>query len=75
MFRLALQRSVVKSALLVALVVGTLLNIINQGDAIFTSSTQIVWWKLVVTYLVPYFVSTYGALMAFRSGEKQAGGD
>ena len=45
----------------VALVVGTILNLINQGDAIF-GAAPINWTKIVLTYLVPYAVSTYGAV-------------
>ena len=45
----------------VALLVGTILNLINQGDAIF-GAEPINWTKIVLTYLVPYTVSTYGAV-------------
>ena len=45
----------------VALVVGTILNLINQGDAIF-GAMVINWTKIVLTYFVPYAVSTYGAV-------------
>jgi hypothetical protein len=41
--------------------VGTILNLINQGDAIFGAMT-INWTKVVLTYAVPYLVSTYGAV-------------
>jgi len=50
----------------VAIIVGTILNLINQGDALLTG-TSIVWWKICLTYLVPYCVSTYGAVTALRS--------
>ena len=45
----------------VALVVGTILNLINQGDAI-VGFASINWIKIFLTYLVPYAVSTYGAV-------------
>jgi hypothetical protein len=45
----------------VALVVGTILNLINQGDVIFTAK-PLDWIKIILTYLVPYAVSTYGAV-------------
>jgi len=45
----------------VALVVGTILNLINQGDAIF-GVMPINWTKIFLTYFVPYAVSTYGAV-------------
>jgi hypothetical protein len=44
----------------VALVVGTILNLINQGDRLFSGQSPD-FTKLTLTYLVPYFVSTYGA--------------
>jgi hypothetical protein len=45
----------------VALIVGTILNLINQGDALVTGMPLDVV-KLLLTYLVPYGVSTYGAV-------------
>jgi len=45
----------------VALSVGKILNLINQGDAIF-GAVPINWTKIFLTYLVPYAVSTYGAV-------------
>jgi hypothetical protein len=44
----------------VALVVGTILNLINQGDAILSGAPLNVI-KLLLTYAVPYCVATYGA--------------
>jgi hypothetical protein len=44
-----------------ALLVGTILNLINRGDAIF-GAVPINWTKILLTYLVPYAVSTYGAV-------------
>jgi len=46
---------------IVAAVVGTVLNLINQGDAIVIGS-GINWLKVALTYAVPYCVSTYGAV-------------
>lgn len=48
-----------RRACLVALVVGTVLNLINQGEIIFTGG-GIDATKLVLTYLVPFFVSANG---------------
>jgi len=56
---------VVRSSLVVAVVVGSILNLINQGDALF-GEEPVVLWKLGLTYVVPYLVSTYGAVMALR---------
>jgi hypothetical protein len=45
----------------VAALVGTLLNLINQGDAL-VAGAPLDWLKIVLTYLVPYCVATYGAV-------------
>jgi hypothetical protein len=50
-----------RRSLVVALIVGTVLNLINQGDALL-SGMPIDLAKLLLTYLVPYFVSAYGAV-------------
>lgn len=50
-------------ASIVALVVGTLLNLINQGDAVFGGG-DVDYLKLALTYLVPFLVSTHGAMTA-----------
>ncbi|MGE0410304.1 MAG: nitrate/nitrite transporter NrtS [Amphiplicatus sp.] len=52
-------------AAVVAVIVGTLLNLINQGDALL-SGGEVSVLKIVLTYLVPFVVSTHGALMAHR---------
>lgn len=47
----------------VALVVGTVLGLINYGDRIFLRHDMRLadWIKLVLTYVVPFCVATYGA--------------
>ena len=50
-----------RRSLIVAIVVGTVLNLINQGDAVIHSG-GINWLKVVLTYCVPYAVCTYGAV-------------
>ena len=52
---------VARRSLIVAAVVGTVLNLINQGDALL-GHTAINWLKLCLTYAVPYCVGTYGAV-------------
>ena len=44
-----------------ALIVGTVLNLINQGDALL-GMASINWLKLILTYCIPYVVCTYGAV-------------
>ena len=55
-----------KRSLVVALVVGTALNLINQGPEIFSGRSPVVW-KLALTYVVPFLVASYGSYAAFRS--------
>ena len=53
-----------RRSLVAALVVGTILNLINQGDALF-GARRFDWVKAVLTFIVPYCVTTYGAV-SFR---------
>ena len=64
--------SSVRRSLTVALVIGTILNTINQGPEIFSGHWP-VWWKLLLTYSVPFAVASYGSYAAFRTSEKQKG--
>ncbi len=53
----------VVQAIKIAVVVGTILNIINQGDYILHMTfDKINFAKLILTYFVPFFVSTYTAI-------------
>ena len=65
--RRVLRRPIVTRSLMVALVVGTLLNAINQGPEVWHGDPVVVW-KLALTYGVPFLVSSYGAWAALRSG-------
>jgi hypothetical protein len=56
-----ISAGVPKRSLVVALVVGTILNLINQGDALF-GGDQLNLVKLILTFAVPYAVATYGAV-------------
>src|SRR5712691_10351394 len=57
----AASGGVPRRSLYVALVVGTVLNLINQGDALL-GVASFNWLKAVLTYAVPYAVCTYGAV-------------
>jgi hypothetical protein len=56
----------VRRSLLVALLIGTMLNLINQGPEILAGD-PVVLWKLALTYFVPFAVASYGSYAAFRS--------
>ena len=59
--RCAISNGVPRRSLIVALVVGSVLNLINRGDALLAGG-PIDWAKIVLTFAVPYCVSTYGAV-------------
>ena len=55
----AVSDGIPRRSFYVALVAGTILNLINQGDALF-GAVALNWTKLALTYCVPYLVATYG---------------
>lgn len=58
-----LRRSVV-----IGLVVGTILVAINQGDLLLSGHwAPSLWWKVPLTYAVPFIVATLGALSNARA--------
>ena len=57
------ERGIVRRSLVLAAIVGTILNVINQGDAL-VGGGSLVAWKIVLTYCVPYCVASYGAVTA-----------
>jgi hypothetical protein len=57
------ERGIVRRSFVLAVIVGTILNLINQGDALL-GGTHLVAWKIALTYCVPYCVATYGAVTA-----------
>ena len=66
-----LNSSDTKQAIKIALIVGTLLNIINQGDLIINMNLDAInYTKLIFTYFVPFFVSTYTAKKINKKLEK-----
>ena len=62
-FEAALERGTVATSAKVAFFVGSILALINYGDRIFFYGDMraLDWFKLAVTYCVPYCVATYGA--------------
>jgi purine-cytosine permease-like protein len=55
-----------KHVLIIALVVGTLLNLINQGDVIL-SGEKLNYMKISLTYCVPYVVASISSWLTLRS--------
>lgn len=66
---LALDAGIPRRSLWVALWVGSVLNLINQGDAILAGGPINVL-KIGLTFCVPYCVATYGAV-SFRLRQEQ----
>lgn len=63
------RRPIVIAACKVSLVVGTMLNAINQGDRLI-GGLAVAWGQITMNYLVPWCVSSYSAARAvLRSTE------
>ncbi len=63
-----LYRPLVARSAVIALVVGTLLTAINQGNLIVQGDFPIALaWKVPLTFAVPYCVATLGAVLNARS--------
>ena len=62
-----LHRPMLRRSLLVAVAVGTILTLLNQGDILFTGSwNSALYWKVPLTFCVPFCVASYGALSNSR---------
>lgn len=64
-----LARPVVFNAAKVALVVGTCLNLINQGPTVWHGG-EIEWGKLLLNFVVPYLVASYSGAKATMNPER-----
>lgn len=68
LLRAACTPEIAMAALRVALVVGTALNLVNQGPLILHGG-DVSWMQVVLNYLMPYCVSSYGgARVRLRQG-------
>ena len=68
---LATSKSVVRRATVVAFIVGSILVVINHGDAIVhgdLSAGRLL--RIVLTVSVPYCVSTYSSVSALRAARR-----
>ena len=71
---LAFRRDVVVRAAKVAAVVGTLLILINHGDAVLAGEVDMErGLRMLLTMLVPYAVSTYSSVGAIRAYDGERG--
>lgn len=58
--RTLLRPHIVRNAVRVSLVVGTILNVVNQGENVWNGE-PISWLHAALNYLVPYCVASYSA--------------
>lgn len=63
-----LSRPVAGNAIKVSLFVGTCLNAINQGSAIWLGA-GVEWGKVMLNFAVPYLVASYSAARARKNME------
>lgn len=72
LYQTACKRSIFHAAIKVALVVGTILNLINQGGRLL-DGLPLSWFHVGLNYLVPYCVSSYSAARnEMRRNEEKA---
>ncbi len=65
--RLCFLRTTLRKTVKIALVVGTILSLINQSGVIFDGrATYLTWIRVGANYLVPFCVSSIGFLSATR---------
>ena len=56
-----------RKAIATSLIIGTILTLINQGDMLLAGHlTPVLLWKIPLTYVVPFSVSSYSALAISR---------
>jgi hypothetical protein len=64
-FSLALEVNTLKRSIKVAVIVGTLLMLINHGNIMISGEIERHHMlKILLTYFVPYLVSTYSSVEA-----------
>lgn len=73
-YKIATSSGVMKRALKVTLIVGIILNLINQGEVLINLElANLNFTKFFLTFLVPYSVTTYTAMalkLEFHIGSK-----
>ena len=68
--RIARRRDIVIRSSKVAMIVGTILIAINYGDRLITGDIlPNEWAKMLLTFCVPYCVSTYASVSAVLSAK------
>ncbi len=66
------RRETVVRAVKVAAIVGPILTVINQGDVLLSGQyTPHVFLKIILTFLVPYSVSSVSSALTYMEREQQ----
>jgi hypothetical protein len=66
--KLLLSGATIPTAVPVALVVGSILSVINQSNVILKgAATTLTWFQISMNFVVPFCVSSYSFLMACRT--------
>lgn len=66
--QICLRREHLRQTIKIALVVGTILFLINQADVVLGGdATAITWLKVGLSYCVPFIVSNLGLLAGKRA--------
>lgn len=74
-FHYALMRSTAWRALKVAGVITPVLTVFNHWDALYRLQvTPVFFFKVALTFTVPYLVSTYSSAMAAREQHRRDAG-
>ena len=64
--QMALGQGTPEKAFFTALIVGSILTLINHGDVMINGGfTQL--WKPMLTYCIPYCVTTWGAILGKKA--------
>jgi len=61
--RCIISKKIIRRAVLTAFVVGTILTLLNHGDLLISGKLHSsLYWKIPLTYVVPFLVTIWGAL-------------
>ncbi len=71
LLKLACRPHTLRTSLRIALLVGAVLNLINQGDRLF-SEASFDWGRMLLNFLVPFCVASASAALNARGQEKES---
>jgi hypothetical protein len=72
LFHYWFRRETVVRAVKVAAIVGPILTVINQGDVLLSGEySPRVFLKIILTFLVPYGVSSFSSALTYIEREQQ----